>query len=124
MLIADRGLDSSVERLMEYSELPQEPRAVIKSNRPPAYWPSGSSGNSLVVVEDLNVRYSPELPLVLRGISFELKAGKHIGIVGRTGSGKSSLLMSLLGLVSCAVNYQAIRIEACLDSGRQWACID
>ena len=82
---------SSVERVVEYLKLPQEPPAVIESNRPPAYWPSSARNNSLLSVEDLVVKYSPELPPVLQGISFTLKAGERVGLIGRTGSGKSTL---------------------------------
>ncbi|KAJ6562830.1 hypothetical protein DFH09DRAFT_1035588 [Mycena vulgaris] len=90
---------NSVERITEYMDLPQEPPAIIESNRPPAYWPSSAKNNSLVVVEDLNIKYAPDLPSVLQGVSFELKAGERVGLVGRTGCGKSTLAMSLLRFV-------------------------
>ncbi|KAL1948407.1 hypothetical protein VTO73DRAFT_12482 [Trametes versicolor] len=89
---------NSVERVVEYLDLPQEPAAIIESNRPPAYWPSSTSTNkdSLLVVEDLVIKYAPELPAVIQGISFSLKAKERVGLLGRTGSGKSTLAMSLL----------------------------
>ncbi|KAJ6615389.1 multidrug resistance-associated ABC transporter [Mycena sp. CBHHK59/15] len=90
----------SVERIIEYLDLPQEPPAIIESSRPPAYWPSSAKNDSLVVVEDLNIKYAPELPSVLQSVSFVLKAGERVGLVGRTGSGKSTLAMSLLRFVS------------------------
>ncbi|EGO00623.1 hypothetical protein SERLA73DRAFT_104969 [Serpula lacrymans var. lacrymans S7.3] len=90
---------NSVERVVEYLDLPQEPSAVIESNRPPAYWPSSSNTESLVSVEDLVIRYAPDLPPVLHGISFTLKARERVGILGRTGSGKSTLAMSVLRFV-------------------------
>ncbi|GBE87310.1 ATP-dependent bile acid permease [Sparassis crispa] len=92
---------NSVERVVEYLDLPQEPPAVIDSNRPPAYWPSSSSPNkdSMIAVEDLVIKYSPELPAVLHGVSFTLKAKERIGLLGRTGSGKSTLAMSILRFV-------------------------
>ncbi|KAJ7686358.1 P-loop containing nucleoside triphosphate hydrolase protein [Mycena rosella] len=80
-------------------DLPQEPPPVVDFRRPPAYWPSNSRNDGLIVVEDLVVRYAPDLPPVLKGISFQLKAGERVGLVGRTGSGKSSLAMSLLRFV-------------------------
>ncbi|KAG6908490.1 hypothetical protein DXG01_004424 [Tephrocybe rancida] len=83
------GLQSS---LMLFSlDLPQEPPAVIESNRTPAYWPSSSNNDSLVVVEDLEIKYAPDLPAVLQDVSFTLKAGER--------SGKSTLAMSILRFV-------------------------
>ncbi|KAH8825097.1 multidrug resistance-associated ABC transporter [Flagelloscypha sp. PMI_526] len=93
---------SSVERVTEYLDLPQEPPAVIESNRPPAYWPSSSKDNDLLTVEELTVKYSPELPSVLQDVSFSLKGGERVGLLGRTGSGKSTLAMSLLRFVDPA----------------------
>ncbi|KAF8205407.1 multidrug resistance-associated ABC transporter [Mycena galopus ATCC 62051] len=87
---------NSVERVVEYLDLPQEPPAVIESNRPPAYWPSSAKNDSLIVAENLTTRYAPDLPAVLQDVSFSLKAGERIGLLGRTGSGKSTLAMSIL----------------------------
>lgn len=44
---------SSVERVVEYLELPQEPPLAIENSRPPAFWPSGSNNDSLIDVKDL-----------------------------------------------------------------------
>lgn len=75
---------NSVERIVEYLDLPQEPPAVIESNRPPAFWPSNSS-KTLLTVENLSVKYAPDLPAVLHEISFNLKGGERVGLLGRTG---------------------------------------
>lgn len=90
---------NSVERVVEYLDLPQEPPAVIESSRPPAYWPSSSTKEGLLTVEDLVIKYSPELPPVLHNVSFTLNARERIGLLGRTGSGKSTLAMSILRFV-------------------------
>jgi ABC-type multidrug transport system fused ATPase/permease subunit len=92
---------SSVERVVEYLDLPQEPPGIIADSRPPPQWPSYSGPNrdALIVVEDLEVRYAPDLPAVLQNVSFRLAAQGRIGLLGRTGSGKSTLAMSLLRFV-------------------------
>jgi len=82
-------------------DLPQEPPAMIESNRAPAYWPSSNNGPSLISVENLTVKYAPELPSVLRNVSFSLGSGERVGLLGRTGSGKSTLAMSILRFVGC-----------------------
>ncbi|PIL36802.1 ATP-binding cassette transporter [Ganoderma sinense ZZ0214-1] len=95
---------NSIERVVEYLEVPQEPPTIVDCNRPPAYWPSSTSTNkdSFLVIEDLSVKYAPDLPSVLHGISFSLKARERVGLLGRTGSGKSTLAMSILRFVEPA----------------------
>ena len=69
---------NSVERVVEYLDLPQEAPAIIKDSRPPAYWPS-SSGE--LVVEALTVKYAPDLPPVLKNLSFSVNPSEKIGVV-------------------------------------------
>ncbi|EJD03803.1 P-loop containing nucleoside triphosphate hydrolase protein [Fomitiporia mediterranea MF3/22] len=96
-VLAQLELDfNSVERIGEYLEAPQEAPAIVHEKRPPAYWPS-SSGK--LVVEDLVVRYAPDLPTVLNNLSFTVNPGEKIGVVGRTGSGKTTLALTLLRVV-------------------------
>ncbi|KAK0208709.1 P-loop containing nucleoside triphosphate hydrolase protein [Desarmillaria ectypa] len=90
---------NSVERVVEYLDLPQEAPAIIEKSRPPAYWPSNSGA---LVVEDLVVKYAPDLPAVLKSLSFVVNPSEKIGVVGRTGSGKSTLALSLLRMVEPA----------------------
>ena len=99
--------------MVEYLDLPQEPPAIVEGKRPPAYWPSSSSSNSdaLISVEDLVVKYAPELPPVLHGVSFQLKAKERVGLLGRTGSGKSTLAMSILRFVSCHASASSSQIK-------------
>ncbi|GJJ15091.1 hypothetical protein Clacol_009366 [Clathrus columnatus] len=82
---------NSIERIEAYINIVQEPKPS-KSGIPPAYWPS--SGD--VVVENLCARYSSDSPEVLHNVSFTIKSGEKVGVVGRTGSGKSTLTLSLL----------------------------
>jgi ABC-type multidrug transport system fused ATPase/permease subunit len=80
--------------LIGYSELENEEQndgsEEVKAN-----WPERGK----VEVKNLNVTYSPDLPLVLKDVSFTVHPGTRIGIVGRTGAGKSSLALSLLRLL-------------------------
>ncbi|KAM0070426.1 putative ABC-type xenobiotic transporter [Helianthus debilis subsp. tardiflorus] len=85
----------SVERIFQYSSIPSEPPLVIDSNRPDHFWPSQGK----VDIHHLQVRYAPHMPLVLRGITCTFRGGKKTGIVGRTGSGKSTLIQTLFRLV-------------------------
>lgn len=66
---------------------------VIEGKRPPAYWPSSEGGIS---VEDLVISYAPSLPPVIKGVSFHISKREKVGLVGRTGSGKSTMALSLL----------------------------
>lgn len=87
---------NAIERVTEYLKIPQEAPAIIDAARPPAYWPSDSSG---LIVDGLVVRYAPHLPASLKDISFEIAPNQKVGVVGRTGSGKSTLAMSLLRII-------------------------
>ncbi|CAE6535559.1 unnamed protein product [Rhizoctonia solani] len=107
---------NSLERIQAYVEIEQEV-VPVPEKIPPARWPT--SGN--IVVENLTARYSSDGPAVLHGLSFEIKNGERIGIVGRTGSGKSSLTLTLLrmipiegniyydGIPTHAINLDALR---------------
>ena len=74
---------SSVERVTEYFNVPQEAPAIIENFRAPAYWPS-SSGS--LVVDHLVIQYAPHLPPVLHGISFTINPSEKIGVVSGTSS--------------------------------------
>ncbi|VDC06815.1 unnamed protein product [Peniophora sp. CBMAI 1063] len=82
---------NSLERIQAYTEIEQEEKPS-KKGVPPAAWPSSGE----LVVEGLSARYSPDGPRVLHDLKFTVKSGERVGIVGRTGSGKSSLTLSLL----------------------------
>ncbi|XP_022945328.1 ABC transporter C family member 10-like [Cucurbita moschata] len=88
----------SVERLNQYMHLPSEAPEIIEERRPPTNWPSVGK----VEIIDLKIRYRPNTPLVLHGISCTFEGGHKIGIVGRTGSGKSTLLSAIFRLVEPA----------------------
>ncbi|CAL9060621.1 unnamed protein product [Musa banksii] len=92
--LAENSLNA-VERVGTYIELPSEAPAVIENNRPPPAWPSSGT----IKFQDVVLRYRPELPPVLHGISFTIEASEKVGIVGRTGAGKSSMLNALFRIV-------------------------
>ncbi|CAA7267286.1 unnamed protein product [Cyclocybe aegerita] len=84
----------SLERIKEYSDLPAEPAEFIEP-RPAAVWPM----SGFIQCENLTVRYAPELPDVLHHLTFSIQPGEKIGLVGRTGSGKSTVGLSLMRFV-------------------------
>ncbi|KAL2322775.1 hypothetical protein Fmac_027154 [Flemingia macrophylla] len=85
----------SVERILQYTSLQSEAPLVIKDNQPDNSWPSYGE----VHIQDLQVRYAPHLPIVLRGLTCTFTAGAKTGIVGRTGSGKTTLVQTLFRLI-------------------------
>lgn len=82
---------NSVERIREYLEVEQEADQVIEERRPPSGWPTKGA----VEFVDYSTRYRPDLDCVLKEVSFSVSAGEKVGIVGRTGAGKSSLALAL-----------------------------
>lgn len=82
---------NSVERIKEYLEVEQEAPAIVEDNRPPQNWPSQGS----VEFISYTTRYRADLDPVLRNLSFKIGAKEKVGIVGRTGAGKSSLALAL-----------------------------
>ncbi|QHO26594.1 ABC transporter C family member 3 [Arachis hypogaea] len=88
----------SIERIMQYTCVPSEPPLVVEENRPDPSWPIYGE----VDIQNLQVRYASHLPLVLRGISCTFYGGLKTGIVGRTGSGKSTLIQTLFRIVEPA----------------------
>lgn len=79
---------NAAERIIEYSNLKTE---SLEGADPPAAWPS----EGRLEVNDLVVAYAPELPPVLKGLTFRVERNERIGVVGRTGAGKSSLTLAL-----------------------------
>ena len=92
------GKMNSVERMKEYESQPEE-RAYDTPPEVAATLPAGWPRSGSLSVEKLRLRYRPSLPPVLKDVSFSVAAGQKVGIVGRTGSGKSSLLMALFRIV-------------------------
>lgn len=102
-----------VERLDQYLRMPIEKGSLLPASAKfatghPTYSPSvekylstrrlTEERNASVQVSQVWFRYGDDLPWVLKGVDFEVKAGERLGIVGRTGSGKSSLIQALFHL--------------------------
>ncbi|KAL5717757.1 hypothetical protein ACHQM5_010725 [Ranunculus cassubicifolius] len=85
----------SVERILQFSNLPSEAPLVIEGCKPNPDWPK----NGTIEVENLHVQYSPALPMILKGVTCRFPGMKKIGVVGRTGSGKSTLIQALFRVV-------------------------
>jgi len=85
----------SVERVNQYMDIPSEAAEIIEENRPSPNWPQVGR----VDLRDLKIRYRQDAPLVLHGITCTFEGGDKIGIVGRTGSGKTTLIGALFRLV-------------------------
>ncbi|KAJ7169514.1 hypothetical protein C8R46DRAFT_1217207 [Mycena filopes] len=107
---------NSLERIRGYISIEQEPKPTAEGV-PPAYWPASGK----LSVEKLSAKYSVDGPKVLHDVSFNIESGERVGVVGRTGSGKSSLTLALLrciftdgtvyydGIPTSSVNLDALR---------------
>ncbi|KAJ1857156.1 hypothetical protein GGF49_002084 [Coemansia sp. RSA 1853] len=87
-----------LERVVEYAELPSEAPEVIEDRRPATTWPD----QGMVEFKDYSTRYREGLDLVLKGLSFRVLPNQKVGIVGRTGAGKSSLTLALFRIIEAA----------------------
>lgn len=91
----------SVERVIEYAELPQEAAEIIEEKRPSTNWPFSGE----IEFKNYSTRYRPELDLVLKDISLSIKNKEKIGIVGRTGAGKSSLTLAIFRIIEAVEGH-------------------
>uniref|UniRef100_A0A0D9UXD6 ABC transporter C family member 13 n=1 Tax=Leersia perrieri TaxID=77586 RepID=A0A0D9UXD6_9ORYZ len=89
----------SVERILQYMGIPAEPPLSVQDDKLTQDWPSEGE----IVLNNLHVRYAPHLPFVLKGLTVTFPGGMKTGIVGRTGSGKSTLIQALFRIVDPAV---------------------
>ncbi|XP_035468595.2 ATP-binding cassette sub-family C member 3 isoform X2 [Scophthalmus maximus] len=88
----------AVERVKEYSETKPEAPWEVEDKKPSPNWPV--EGN--VQFQNYSVRYREGLDLVLKNLTLSVKGGEKIGIVGRTGAGKSSMTLCLFRLLEAA----------------------
>jgi hypothetical protein len=85
----------SVERVLEYANLPSEAPDVMFKSRPSIGWPA----HGQITFKDYSTRYREGLDPVLKDINLSIKAREKIGVVGRTGAGKSSLTLALFRII-------------------------
>ncbi|XP_051222905.1 ABC transporter C family member 3 [Lolium perenne] len=85
----------SVERILQYISIPEEPPLSMSGDKLPYNWPS----EGVIELHNLHVRYAPQLPFVLKGLTVTFPGAMKTGIVGRTGSGKSTLIQALFRIV-------------------------
>ncbi|KAK2169804.1 hypothetical protein NP493_1174g00006 [Ridgeia piscesae] len=85
----------AVERINEYTELQEEAPAVVHETRPSLDWPQ----HGCVDFRNYATQYRPGLPLVLKDLNCHISAGEKVGIVGRTGVGKSSMTLALFRII-------------------------
>ncbi|XP_074269620.1 ABC transporter C family member 12-like isoform X1 [Silene latifolia] len=98
---------NAIELVGTYVDLPSEAPCVVENYRPPQGWPSEGS----IMFDNVVLRYRAELPPVLHGISFKVHPNEKIGIVGRTGAGKSSMINALFRIVE--LEKGRILIDGC-----------
>ncbi|XP_027342453.1 putative ABC transporter C family member 15 [Abrus precatorius] len=85
----------SVERILQFSNIPSEAPLTIQDCRPEPEWPREGK----IELRNLHIRYDPAAPTVLKGVTCVFPGQNKIGIVGRTGSGKSTLVQALFRVV-------------------------
>ncbi|PAV74681.1 hypothetical protein WR25_19463 isoform C [Diploscapter pachys] len=88
----------AVERVREYTTTPNEAEWLLEDSRPPGDWPSKGE----VHFSNYSTRYREDLDLVLKNITTDIRAAEKIGIVGRTGAGKSSFALGLFRMIEPA----------------------
>eukprot|EP00698_Gefionella_okellyi_P006037 TRINITY_DN1547_c0_g1_i4.p1 TRINITY_DN1547_c0_g1~~TRINITY_DN1547_c0_g1_i4.p1 ORF type:complete len:1227 (+),score=297.00 TRINITY_DN1547_c0_g1_i4:50-3682(+) len=86
---------NSIERIEEYVDMPHEPVEHILATFPTAAWPSKGK----IEFDNVSMRYREGLPLVLHNVSLQINPGEKVGVVGRTGAGKSSVMLLLFRIV-------------------------
>ena len=103
---------TSVERVLHFADL--ETERYVGEERSGQQWPPP---DGTLEMEHVDMRYRPGLPLVLEDVSFRVKSGDKLGVVGRTGSGKSSLIQVLFRLTDCCAGRVLIGGVSTADIG-------
>lgn len=102
------ALMTSAERILEYAQLPRETEKNSSTmNEPPSDWPQ----SGVIEFRNYSMRYRSGLETALKEINLVIAPAEKIGIIGRTGAGKSSLFRSLLRLIDHATVEGQILIK-------------
>jgi ATP-binding cassette subfamily C (CFTR/MRP) protein 4 len=98
---------TSAERIDEYSHILPEPNFYQGELKPPVNWPT----EGRIEFQNYKLRYRPELEPVLKGINLKIVPGNKIGVIGRTGAGKSSIFQALFRLTDKSTTVGQILID-------------
>mgnify|MGYP002718878327 CR=1 FL=1 len=109
------NIQNSAERVLYYTHLELEAPPLLPSDPGSGEWPTEGK----VEFKSVELKYRSDLPLVLKGITFSVQPGEKVGIIGRTGAGKSSIAQALFRIVEpCGgailvdgVNIQTLGLE-------------
>ena len=86
---------TKMERSLSYTKIISERPQLLTSDLSLEDWPSKGE----IIFENYNVKYRNDTEIVLKNINFHLKPGEHLGVVGRTGSGKSTITLCLFRIL-------------------------
>ncbi|KAI3619753.1 metal resistance protein ycf1 [Moniliophthora roreri] len=85
----------AVERILHQIEVVPEAPLELPESKPPQNWPTSGE----ITFSNYSTRYRPELDLVLKNLSFTIRGKERVGICGRTGAGKSSIVQALYRII-------------------------
>ncbi|XP_061080827.1 multidrug resistance-associated protein 1 isoform X2 [Conger conger] len=88
----------AVERVKEYEDTEKEAEWTLEHSTRPSGWPTKGH----IHIQDFGLRYREDLALAIRNISVTILGGEKVGIVGRTGAGKSSLTLGLFRIIEAS----------------------
>ena len=86
---------TNMERCLSYTKIISEKPQILKCDRGLLHWPSKGE----IIFDNLSAKYRNDTEMVLKNVSLTIRAGEHIGLVGRTGCGKSTLALCLFRLI-------------------------
>ncbi|OZJ05798.1 hypothetical protein BZG36_00947 [Bifiguratus adelaidae] len=107
------------ERVLHYTELPSEAPLELACDEVRKTWPEKGT----ITFKNFSTRYRSELPLTIKNLSVQFEGGSKIAIVGRTGSGKSTLSLALFRMIEDH-SLKSAELDSDADSNRSWKGIE